>query len=101
MDGSTRSGWQATRPAKALPQGRESVQGSCTVQARSPDETVAGGLGPYMQAARKGFTARSGVAGIHITWCKDGKDNEMERLNGTIRDRQKSFRGCGTRHTAN
>ena len=40
---------------------------------------------------------------IHITGYKKGEDNNnmMERLNGTIRDREKTFRGLGTKYTAN
>lgn len=68
-----------------------------------PDEFVTDGLNSYKTAARAEFGDLANyVSEIHITGRKVGKDNnKMERLNGTIRDREKTFRGPGTKHTAN
>ncbi len=68
-----------------------------------PDEMITDGLGSYKQAARNEFQGMvKHTSEIHITGRHVGKDNnnKMERLNGTIRDREKTFRGCGTKHTA-
>ncbi len=67
-----------------------------------PDEMITDGLGSYKQAARNEFHGLvKHTSEIHITGRKVGKDNnnKMERLNGTIRDREKTFRGIGTRET--
>ena len=69
-----------------------------------PDEFVTDGLNSYKTAARSEFgDLTNHICEIHITGRKVGKDNnnKMERLNGTIRDREKTFRGLGTKYTAN
>ena len=69
-----------------------------------PDEFVTDGLNSYKTAARAEFGKLTNhISEVHLRGRKVGRDNNnrMERLNGTIRDREKTFRGLGTRYTAN
>ena len=73
-------------------------------QAGKTPKVVTGGSNSYKTAARAEFgDLTDHVSEIHITGRKVGKDNNnnnMERLNGTIRDREKTFRGLGTKYAA-
>ena len=62
---------------------------------RMPDAVVADGLNPCRAAARSVMPVTEHVRGIRITGDKAGTDNNnrVERLNGTIRGREKTF-GC-------
>lgn len=72
--------------------------------AKIPDEFVTDGLNSYKVAAKTEFGGLTDhVREIHIRGRHVGKDNNnrMERLNGTIRDREKTFRGLDNMDTAN
>ena len=62
---------------------------------RYPKQMITDGLGSYKQASRDVFKDMvDHVSEIHITGLKKCKDNnKMERLNGTIRDREQNYRG--------
>ena len=66
-----------------------------------PARMITDGLNSYRVAAEEVLPLTEHVREIHITGPKKGKDNNnrMERLNGTIRDREKTFRGLQGRHT--
>ena len=66
-----------------------------------PGTMITDGLNSYRVAAVEVLPATEHVREIHITGRKKGKDNNnrMERLNGTIRDREKTFRGLQGKHT--
>lgn len=69
-----------------------------------PRTFITDGLKSYKTAARSEFKDHTKhVSEIHISGFKVGKDNnnKMERLNGTIRDREKTFRGLGTKFASN
>lgn len=69
-----------------------------------PNEMITDGLPSYRKAVKKEFGGLAiHTSEIHLTGRKKGKDNNnrMERLNGTIRDREKTFRGLGTKYTSN
>ena len=67
-----------------------------------PAKMITDGLNSYRVAAEEVLPLTEHVREIHITGRKKGKDNNnrMERLNGTIRDREKTFRGLKTKRTA-
>ena len=60
-----------------------------------PDNMITDGLNSYRVAVKSEMPLTEHTREIHITGTKKGKDNNnrMERLNGTIRDREKTFRG--------
>lgn len=66
-----------------------------------PDTMVTDGLNSYRKAAKSVMPLTEHIREIHITGMKKGRDNNnrMERLNGTIRDREKTFRGLQGTHT--
>lgn len=63
-----------------------------------PDSVVTDGLNSYRKAAKSVMPLTEHIREIHITGVKKSKDNNnrMERLNGTIRDREKTMRGVAT-----
>lgn len=65
---------------------------------KQPKKMITDGLNSYRVAAASEMPATEHVREIHITGRKKGKDNNnrMERLNGTIRDREKTLRGLAT-----
>ena len=66
-----------------------------------PDTMITDGLGSYMEAAREVMPLAEHTREIHIQGRYKGKDNnKMERLNGTIRDREQNFRGIKKKDTA-
>lgn len=59
---------------------------------KSPRNFVTDGLPAYMKSSKKVFGKKTNhIRHIHIQ--KDMNNNKMERLNGEIRDREKTFRG--------
>ena len=61
-------------------------------------------LPAYMKSSKKIFGKNTNhVRHIHLAGKRDrdNHNNKMERLNGEIRDREKVFRGLGTKYTAN
>ena len=66
-----------------------------------PAKMITDGLNSYRVAAEEVMPLTEHVREIHITGPKKGKDNNnrMERLNGTIRDREKTYRGLKTKRT--
>ena len=59
---------------------------------KSPTHFVTDGLPAYMKSSKKVFGKKTNhIRHIHIQ--RDMNDNKMERLNGTFRDREKTFRG--------
>ena len=62
---------------------------------------ITDGLNSYRVAAEEVLPLAEHVREIHITEHKKSKDNNnrMERLNGTIRDREKTFWGLQGKHT--
>lgn len=67
-----------------------------------PNSMITDGLGSYREAARETMPLTKHVREIHVQGKYRGKDNnnKMERLNGTIRDREQNFRGVKTVETA-
>ena len=64
---------------------------------REPETVITDGLNSYRAAAKSKMPFAGHVREIHITGRKKGRDNNrMERLNGTIRDREKTMRGAAT-----
>lgn len=61
---------------------------------KNPDRMITDGLNSYRVAGEEGLPLTEHVHKIHITGHKKGKDNNrVERLNGSIRDREKTY--CG------
>ena len=59
---------------------------------KSPRNFITDGLPAYMKSSKKIFGKKTNhIRHIHIQ--KDMNNNKMERLNGEIRDREKTFRG--------
>ena len=62
---------------------------------KSPRNFITDGLQAYMKSSKKVFGKKTNhVRHIHIAGKRDrDNNNKMERINGTIRDREKVFRG--------
>ena len=66
-----------------------------------PAKMITDGLNSYRVAAESEMPMTEHTREIHITGLKKGKDNNnrTERLNGTIHDREKTYRGLQGSHT--
>jgi transposase-like protein len=63
---------------------------------KQPKTFITDGLGSYHEAYLKEYVHSEGVKTIHVRHIKlsgDIHNNKMERMNGEIRDREKTMRG--------
>ena len=64
---------------------------------KQPQTIITDGLRTYYTASSQVFTESEHVR--HITLKGDRNNNKMERMNGEIRDREKTMRGLKTKET--
>jgi transposase-like protein len=72
------------------------------VTGKSPETIITDGLPAYHDAYKKEFWTLKGPRTQHINAIKlrgDMNNNKMKRLNGEIRDREKTMRGLKKRDT--
>lgn len=69
------------------------------IAGKQPQLFITDGLGSYHEAYKKEYTLPNGTQTVHIrhiTLKGDRNNNKMERMNGEIRDREKTMRGLKT-----
>jgi transposase-like protein len=77
---------------------RHLFQMAKTLMEKQPKVIITDGLASYYDASKKVFVGAQHVR--HITLRGDHNNNKMERLNGEIRDREKTMRGLKVSETA-
>jgi len=104
MDDETRF-WiaQEVEESKDRHDTRKLLQISNQLMGKKPMTFITDGLPTYHMAYKKEFWTRKNPRTehiCHITLKGDHNNNKMERLNGEIRDREKTMRGLKTEDTA-
>lgn len=104
MDDQTRF-WIAQEVAetKTKHDARNLLRMSSKLMGKKPKKFITDGLYSYQKAYNKEWWTMKGprIEHIrHITLKGDKNNNKMERLNGEIRDREKTMRGLKTKDTA-
>jgi transposase-like protein len=104
MDDETRF-WiaQEIADSKYTHDARTLFQAGVKVTGKKPMTIITDGLPAYQEAYRKEFWTLKGPRTEHIrhiTIRGDRNNNKMERMNGEVRDREKTMRGLKTKDTA-
>ena len=103
MDDETRY-WiaQEVADSKDKHDARKLFQDAKDVAGRRPETLITDGLTSYHDAFNKVFYQRSNPMSQHVNAIKlagDMNNNKMERINGEIRDREKTMRGLKKKST--